>query len=228
MVVLQFGFGEDGTHRPNNYVRNLVSFTGTHDNNTTRGWWNELRKAANTKSNSTARAELNRTKAYLQSDGREIWWSFIQAVVTSVADVSMIPLQDILGLGSTARMNTPGRAKGSWHWRYSREAITPAQIEWQTKSGIPLTTVQRIVYTEVDPPRRLRYRNIIDFVPDVEAYEVDNEVDFEENESGVRIVIRFSPLHSDEWSRLATLGYESQLSHLEAVLVSRRWPDVVR
>jgi len=112
------------------------------------------------------------------------------------------------------------RPGGEFTWETT--AITPAQIEWQTKSGIPLTTVQRIVYTEVDPPRHLRYRNIIDFVPGVEPYEVDNEVDFEPTESGVRIVIRFSPLHSDEWTRLATLGYESQLSHLDVALASRR------
>jgi len=126
MVVLQFAFGEeDGTHRPNNYLRNLVSFTGTHDNNTTRGWWNELRKAASIKSESAAAAELERTKAFLQRDGRDISWAFIQAVMTSVADVSMIPLQDVLGLGSNARMNIPGRAKGNWGWRFSAGAIKP-------------------------------------------------------------------------------------------------------
>jgi 4-alpha-glucanotransferase len=126
MVVLQFAFGEeDGTHRPNNYVRNLVSFTGTHDNNTTRGWWTELQKAANEKSGSAAAAELERTKIFLQRDGRDISWSFIQTVMTSVADVSMIPLQDALGLGSRSRMNIPGRAKGNWRWRFSAGALTP-------------------------------------------------------------------------------------------------------
>jgi 4-alpha-glucanotransferase len=126
MMVLQFAFGEeDGTHRPNNYVRNLVSFTGTHDNNTTRGWWDELRRDATTKPGSAAAAELERTKAFLQRDGREISWSFIQAVMTSVADVSMIPLQDVLGLGSNSRMNIPGKAKGNWRWRFSAGAITP-------------------------------------------------------------------------------------------------------
>jgi 4-alpha-glucanotransferase len=129
MVVLQFGFGEDGTHRPNNYVRELVSFTGTHDNNTTRGWWDELKLAARKRSRGEARAEMERVKAFLQTDGRDISWSFIQAVMTSVADVAIIPLQDILDLGSSARMNIPGRAKGNWSWRYERKAITRSIIE---------------------------------------------------------------------------------------------------
>ncbi len=105
---------------------------------------------------------------------------------------------------------------------FEMTAVTPGQIQWQTSSGIPLTTVQRVAYTEVEPPRRLRYQNIIDFVPGVERYEVDNVVEFEETDSGVRIVITFTPLHDEEWSRLATLGYETQLSNLEAVLQARR------
>jgi 4-alpha-glucanotransferase len=124
MAVLQFAFGEDGTHRPNNYSRQLVSFTGTHDNNTTRGWWHDLRTAAKSKPGSPSRREMARVKAFLQSDGREISWRFIQATMASVADVSMIPLQDVLALGREARMNIPGRAKGNWDWRYASESIT--------------------------------------------------------------------------------------------------------
>jgi 4-alpha-glucanotransferase len=125
MVVLQFAFGEDGTHRPNNYVRELVSFTGTHDNNTTRGWWDELKLIARQRPRSQARSEMERAKAFLQTHGRDISWSFIQAVMTSVADISIIPLQDVLDLGASARMNIPGRAKGNWEWRYKANAITP-------------------------------------------------------------------------------------------------------
>ncbi len=125
MVVLQFAFGEDGTHRPNNYVRELVSFTGTHDNNTTRGWWDELKQTAREHPRAPARAEMDRAKSFLQTDGRDISWSFIQAAMTSVADVALIPMQDILDLGSNARMNVPGRAKGNWRWRYEATAITP-------------------------------------------------------------------------------------------------------
>ncbi len=105
---------------------------------------------------------------------------------------------------------------------FEATAITPDQIEWQTGAGIPITTVQRIVYTEVDRPRRLGYRNVIDFVPGVEPYEIDNVVDFERTDAGVRVVITFTPLHDAEWTRLARLGYDSQLRNLEAVLVARR------
>jgi 4-alpha-glucanotransferase len=128
MAVLQFAFGEDGTHRPNNYVHDLVSFTGTHDNNTTNGWWNELRRTASGPFSSKAKAELRRARAFLQEDDREMSWRFIQAIMTSVAGVSMIPMQDVLGLGTVARMNIPGRAKGNWRWRYSAHAITPGLI----------------------------------------------------------------------------------------------------
>ena len=126
MAVLQFAFGEDGTHRPSSYVRELVCFTGTHDNDTTRGWWTKLKSAARNHSNSQAKAEVERVKSYLQTDGREISWSFIQATMTSVAQISLIPLQDVLNLGTASRMNIPGRAKGNWGWRYSSKAINSA------------------------------------------------------------------------------------------------------
>jgi 4-alpha-glucanotransferase len=122
MAVLQFAFGDDGAHRPNNYVRELVCFTGTHDNDTTRGWWMKLKLAA--QNHSQAKAEVERVKSYLQTDARDISWSFIQAIMTSVAQICLIPLQDVLDLGTEARMNVPGRAKGNWDWRYSSNAIT--------------------------------------------------------------------------------------------------------
>jgi 4-alpha-glucanotransferase len=134
MAVLQFAFGDDGTHRPNNYIRELAAFTGTHDNDTTHGWWKGLHRNARKTGSSQASRELARAKAYLQTayqqtDGQEISWSSIQAVITSVANISMIPMQDILGLSSAARMNVPGRAEGNWRWRYSPKAITPALVE---------------------------------------------------------------------------------------------------
>jgi 4-alpha-glucanotransferase len=129
MAVLQFGFNEDGTHRPNNYVRELVAFTGTHDNDTTQGWWNALRRAAEARPHFAERATMNRVKSYLQTDGREIHWLFIQAVLTSVADVAIIPMQDMLGLGSAARMNYPGRAKGNWRWRFENKQLNPRLLQ---------------------------------------------------------------------------------------------------
>lgn len=127
MAVLQFGFDEEGTHRPNNYVRSLVSFTGTHDNDTTKGWFASLQRSARLRGHASDRATLHRVKTYLQQDGREIQWSFIQTVLTSVADIAIVPMQDVLGLGSEARMNLPGRAKGNWDWRLQQKQIRHQQ-----------------------------------------------------------------------------------------------------
>ena len=106
-----------------------MAFTGTHDNDTTHGWWKCLHQSAQKNGSSQASIEVARAKAYLQTDGHEIAWSFIQAVMTSVANISIIPMLDILGLSTTARMNVPGRAEGNWRWRYSPKAITPALVE---------------------------------------------------------------------------------------------------
>jgi 4-alpha-glucanotransferase len=128
MAVLQFAFDDNGIHRPNNYVREMVTFTGTHDNDTTLGWWNKLRSAAQGHPCSADSARLKRVKCYLQHDGRQIHWSFVQAIMTSVADIAVIPLQDVLGLGSEARMNLPGRAKGNWGWRFQKAQVAPALL----------------------------------------------------------------------------------------------------
>jgi len=129
MAVLQFGFDEAGTHRPTNYVPEQVSFTGTHDNDTTVGWWHAVRHAASGRNNSEPRAILHRAKSYFQSNGQEIHWSFIQAILTSVANVAIVPLQDVLGLGSEARMNLPGRAKGNWRWRLQKDQIDRTTVD---------------------------------------------------------------------------------------------------
>jgi 4-alpha-glucanotransferase len=128
MAVLQFAFGDDVTHRPTNYVREMVAFTGTHDNDTTLGWWTKLERMAKRTSHREIKAQAERVKAYIQADGREISWSFIQAVMASVADIAVIPMQDFLCLGSSARMNVPGRGEGNWRWRYKTSAIEPASI----------------------------------------------------------------------------------------------------
>ena len=127
MAVLQFGFDEKGAHRPNNYIRELACFTGTHDNDTTRGWWDHLLNAARTRS--ADRAAVKRIKSFLQTEGEEIHWSCMQAVLTSVAEIAVVPMQDILGLGSEARMNFPGRAKGNWGWRFTSDQLNRNVIE---------------------------------------------------------------------------------------------------
>jgi len=119
MAVLQFAFGEDGTHRPNNYVRNLAAFSCTHDNDTTVGWCRSLRRSAS----EADRAASERACSYLQSDGKQIHWDFIRAVLTSVAQIAIIPMQDLLGLSSIARMNQPGRAENNWKWRCEAKLV---------------------------------------------------------------------------------------------------------
>ena len=128
MTVLQFAFGENNSpHCPHNYRVNSMAFTGTHDNDTVCGWWNNLRK-----SGLSAKAERGCARAYLQlsdSPEKEIHWRFITAVLSSVARFAIIPLQDVLGLGSSARMNVPGRSRGNWAWRVTDDAFDYRAIE---------------------------------------------------------------------------------------------------
>jgi 4-alpha-glucanotransferase len=127
MSVLQFAFGSDPqapTFRPHNYPREVVAYTGTHDNDTTAGWWQGQGVGDSTRSLADVERERAFTKAYLNTDGREIQWAFIRTVMASVADTVIIPLQDVLGLGNEARMNLPGSTKGNWHWRCRPHAIT--------------------------------------------------------------------------------------------------------
>lgn len=129
MSVLQFAFGiekQARTFRPHNYVRDLVAYTSTHDNDTTVGWWNSgvgdsIRTAEEVRKEHTLAAEYLGIRP-----GDEIHWVLIRAVMASVADTVMIPVQDLLGLGSEARMNLPGRLHGNWRWRLRPNALTPA------------------------------------------------------------------------------------------------------
>jgi 4-alpha-glucanotransferase len=124
MAVLQFAFDSDNAHRPHNYTRNTVAFTGTHDNNTTEGWWSALQGAA--ERDRSARSQLHEAQAYLQSNGQAIHWAMIRTAMNSIAQLAIIPLQDVLGLGSEARMNIPGTAEGNWTWRFRSEQLTPS------------------------------------------------------------------------------------------------------
>ena len=126
MRVLQFAFGDDSLRdpfRPCNYVRNCVAYTGTHDNDTTVGWFRAVQAPSQT--SEEMRAERARALRYLKSDGAEIHWDFIRAVVASIADFAIYPLQDVLGLDSEARMNLPSRAENNWHWRFLPEQLEP-------------------------------------------------------------------------------------------------------
>jgi 4-alpha-glucanotransferase len=125
MAILQFAFGSDPqapTFRPHNYPRNLVAYTGTHDNDTTVGWWTGA-AGHSTRSETEIVHERAHARRYLDLDGREVHWQFIRAVLASVADTAIIPAQDLVGLGSEARMNRPGTMADNWRWR-----LVPGQL----------------------------------------------------------------------------------------------------
>jgi 4-alpha-glucanotransferase len=116
MKVLQFGFDNPGAHiyLPHNFEPNCVVYTGTHDNDTTVGWW---KSSANAQEKHFAAAYLGEVK-----DG--IHWAFIRMAFASVAELAIVPMQDVLGLDSDSRMNTPSRSDGNWGWRLRPGALT--------------------------------------------------------------------------------------------------------
>ena len=126
MRVLQFAFGGEPTdsHLPHNYVRNTTVYTGTHDSDTVVGWFNSKAGVGSTRDKAQINKERDYCLAYLNSDGREIHWDFIRAALASVADVAIVPLQDLLGLDSSARMNLPASEQGNWGWRFKPDALT--------------------------------------------------------------------------------------------------------
>ncbi|WP_254509147.1 4-alpha-glucanotransferase [Anatilimnocola floriformis] len=133
MRVLQFAFGDDAKsldYRPHNYPRDCVCYTGTHDNDTTVGWFRSEAGEGTTRDEDQVARERNFALRYLGSGGKQIHWDMIRAALGSVADTAIIPLQDILGLPSSARMNQPGTGTGNWRWRMKPGAITP-EIEKQ-------------------------------------------------------------------------------------------------
>jgi 4-alpha-glucanotransferase len=126
MRVLQFAFRGDSKtiDLPHNYIRNCVVYTGTHDNDTTVGWFNSKAGAGSTRNAEQIERERAYCLAYLNSDGREIHWDMIRAAWASVANTAVVPLQDVLGLGSRARMNLPASEEGNWQWRFRSGALT--------------------------------------------------------------------------------------------------------
>lgn len=127
MAILQFAFGADPqapNFRPHNYPRHLVAYTGTHDNDTTIGWWTTEGVGQSTRTLDEIGEEREFARKYLGTDGRDMNWVFIRTLLASVADVAIIPLQDVLGLGSEARMNVPGKPSGNWRWRLTSGRLT--------------------------------------------------------------------------------------------------------
>ncbi|MEI7643940.1 MAG: 4-alpha-glucanotransferase [Chloroflexales bacterium] len=115
MKVLQFAFGDSpaNPYLPHNYEPGCVVYSGTHDNNTTVGWFQEI-----------SAEDREAIRLYLGRDGSDIAWDFIRLALMSVADIAVVPLQDVLRIGSDGRMNTPGRPDGNWSWRFRAEALS--------------------------------------------------------------------------------------------------------
>ncbi len=122
MKVLQFAWSSDGRDPflPHNYIKNCVVYTGTHDNDTTRGWYEKAPEK-----------ERDYVRRYLRVSGRDIAWDMIRLAMMSPANLAIIPMQDVMNLGSEARMNTPATASGNWTWRF-----LPDQLTEGTKAGL--------------------------------------------------------------------------------------------
>jgi 4-alpha-glucanotransferase len=131
MAILQFAFGIDAqapTFRPHNYERDLVAYTGSHDNDTAVGWWTGG-SGDSIRTQQDVATEHALAKAYLGFENEPINWVLIRNVMMSVADTAMTTMQDMLGLGSEARMNLPGSFGRNWKWRYRRDALTTEHAE---------------------------------------------------------------------------------------------------
>ncbi len=116
MRVLQFGFGDqspENPHKPYNFIPNCVAYTGTHDNDTSAGWF------------STKTAERKSALRYMGSNGVDVVWDFIRLALSSVANTVILPMQDVLGLGSEARMNLPATTINNWLWRMREDQLKP-------------------------------------------------------------------------------------------------------
>lgn len=120
MKILQFAFdGSDSDYLPYMYDENCVCYTGTHDNDTTLGWYL-----------GTSEEVRRHVRDYMHSDGSDISAEMIRLAMSSVARCAIYPMQDVLGYGSDCRMNVPGVAKGNWGWRFTEDAVHPETAEW--------------------------------------------------------------------------------------------------
>ena len=125
MKILQFAFDsrEESDYFPHNYTKNCVVYTGTHDNNTIVGWFDEL-----------DRQDKKLAKEYLDiRDEEDIPWIFIRAALASVADTAVIPIQDYLGIGTEGRINTPSTLGDNWKWRLKEGECTDCLAEKMNK-----------------------------------------------------------------------------------------------
>jgi 4-alpha-glucanotransferase len=135
MKVVQFGFGDKGAHihLPHRYTVDTVAYTGTHDNDTTQGWWSTL-----------GAPERAAVQTYVGDLDDRPTWPLMRATAASVAEIAIAPAQDLLELGSEARMNTPAVATGNWSWR-------APQGSWTTELAAKLASLVAVTDRENDP-----------------------------------------------------------------------------
>jgi len=140
MRVLQFGFSDKGAHMhlPHQFTTGSVAYTGTHDNDTTQGWW----KTAGKVERSAVEALVGPVPV-VDGVGR-IAWPLIRAAAGSVAEMAIVPVQDLLELGSEARMNTPAVPSGNWSWRVP-------EGKWTRELAARLATLVEVTDRDNDP-----------------------------------------------------------------------------
>lgn len=131
MSILQFAFAdadERSEYLPHRLSRHTVLYTGTHDNDTTVGWWTAAPDDSAPRAAAVVERERAFVRQYFNTTGDEIHWTFIRAALASVADTVLFPLQDVLGLGAEARMNRPGWPDGNWRFRFTWDQLSPALL----------------------------------------------------------------------------------------------------
>ena len=132
MRILQMAFGTDpkaSEYRPHNHIHRSVVYTATHDHNTSVGWFRSDPGTQSTQSREEIEQERQYLLDYLGTTGKEIHWDLIRLALSSVARTAVIPLQDVLGLGTEARMNRPGSLQGNWEWRFSFDQLRPEILD---------------------------------------------------------------------------------------------------
>lgn len=129
MRILQFGWGEDdggkNAYLPHNHTHDTVVYPGTHDNDTTVGWWHNAPESVR-----------HHLRDYLACDGGDIAWTLIRAASASVADIALFTMQDVLRLDGAHRMNTPGTAEGNWGWRFTWAQVQPHHADGLKHFGL--------------------------------------------------------------------------------------------
>jgi 4-alpha-glucanotransferase len=133
MRIVQFGFGDgvaSSLDLPHNYPVHCIAYTGTHDNDTVVGWYESVAGEGSTRSQQEIDAEKRFALRYLGCPASEIHVGMMRAIWSSVAALSLSPIQDLLGLSAQARMNTPGTSSGNWVWRCPSNRLVPSVAEW--------------------------------------------------------------------------------------------------